>query len=271
MQKAQQAIKWSVYTLLLVNYALYIIADWQAAAHTLSATSGILDWSSAFATSIDESAWFVLLFMFELETYVLGDAAWQGWVARAVRGARLFCYLMIAHTVYAYIISVLDLRATIPVENVASLCAMTNADVSYVYNLTYTDVNEKNCGSLSAASQFFWVASDPVVTDAAGLALERTQAWFSLAGAIAWLLVIAAIETVVRLQGAGVAGGAILVGINRLKLLLYLAIIAMGIYWASLSHWLYLWDELLWILGFTIIEMNVSAWRKEMLDERPLT
>jgi len=36
---------------------------------------------------------------------------------------------------------------------------------------------------------------------------------------------------------------------------------------SSLSHWLYLWDELIWILGFAAIEMNVSEWRDELSQE----
>ena len=37
---------------------------------------------------------------------------------------------------------------------------------------------------------------------------------------------------------------------------------------ASLSHWLYLWDEMLWIGGFMAIDMNLSDWRNEMVDEQ---
>jgi hypothetical protein len=39
------------------------------------------------------------------------------------------------------------------------------------------------------------------------------------------------------------------------------------VYWASLSHWLYLWDELVWIGGFAAIEMNINEWRDELLEK----
>ena len=39
---------------------------------------------------------------------------------------------------------------------------------------------------------------------------------------------------------------------------------AIAAYWATLSHWLYAWDEFLWIAGFAAIEMNVSEWRDEL-------
>ncbi len=56
--------------------------------------------------------------------------------------------------------------------------------------------------------------------------------------------------------------------VNAVKFLLYLSLIIIGIYWATLSHWLYLWDELVWIGGFAAIEMNVSQWRDELLGSK---
>ena len=51
---------------------------------------------------------------------------------------------MIAHTLYAFVIAFIIIQPTVPVENVADLCDMTSADVSYVYNLEYTDVTPEN-------------------------------------------------------------------------------------------------------------------------------
>ena len=268
MHKIQQAIKWTVYTLLIINFVYYIFEDWNRAIHTLHAGSTFLDWTGEFATSIDESGWFVLLFMFELETYVVDDEDWTGWVAHTVRGLRLFGYAMITHTVYAFLIVVIDLQPTVAVENVSNLCDMAGADVSYVYNLEYTEVNEQTCGKLSGESQFYWLAENPVVTDMAGLDLERDLAWADLAEIILWLLILIAIEVTVRLQGRGVTGGALISTANGLSIFLYLSLIALGIYWATLSHWLYLWDELVWIGGFAAIEMNLSEWRGELLGKQ---
>ena len=76
-----------------------------------------------------------------------------------------------------------------------------------------------------------------------------------------------AIEIVVRLQDRGVTGGILVSTLNRMKILLYLLLIGIGIYWATLAHWLYFWDELVWIGGFAAIEMNISEWRNELLEE----
>jgi len=102
LHKLQQGVKWTVYTLLIVNFAFYFLEDLERARHILHSGSSFLDLTGEFATSIDESAWFILLFMFELETYVLEDEDWKGWVAHVIRGARLACYVMLAHTILAY-------------------------------------------------------------------------------------------------------------------------------------------------------------------------
>jgi len=260
-------VKWLVYTLLIVNFALYIAEDWNRAVQVLDSDANFLDWTAGFATSIDESAWFLLLFMFELETYVLDDSDWTGWIAYVVRGIRLVCYTMLAHTVYAFGVFAIGLYPTQPVDDAARLCDLVDAEISYVYNVEYTPVTEQTCGELSAASQFYWIDQGTAVTDKAGLKLERTLAWVDLVEVVVWLLILLAIETEVYLQDRGVTGGAALRMATGTGYLLYLLLIAFAIYWATLSHWLYFWDELLWIGGFAAIEMNVSEWRDELLEK----
>ena len=262
--KIQQVLKRTVYTLLLINFAFYIGEDWNRIAYTLTAESTILDWTAEFATSIDYVGWILLLCMLELETYVLEDEDWKGWVAYAVRGVRFGCYAMIAHTLYAAVLATINLQPTVAVENVSDLCGMVDEDVSYVYNLEYTDVTIETCSALSAETELYWVESGLIVTDKIGLELERVLGWVDLWEVILWLLILLAIETVVRLQDRGITEGVILSVANSLKILMYLVLVAFGIYWAALSHWLYLWDELLWVAGFTAIEMNITKWRDEL-------
>ena len=263
-QKIQQVLKWTVYALLLINFAFYIGEDWNRIAYTLTAESTILNWTAEFATSIDYVGWILLLCMLELETYVLEDEDWKGWVAYAVRGVRFGCYAMIAHTLYAAVLATINLQPTVAVENVSDLCGMVDEDVSYVYNLEYTAVTIETCSALSAETELYWVESGLIVTDKIGLELERVLGWVDLWEVILWLLILLAIETVVRLQDRGITEGVILSVANSLKILMYLVLVAFGIYWAALSHWLYLWDELLWVAGFTAIEMNITKWRDEL-------
>jgi hypothetical protein len=175
---------------------------------------------------------------------------------------------MIAHTVYAFVIAFINIQPTVPVENVSDLCDMTSANVSYVYNLEYTDVTDETCSELSDATDFFWVAGNPVVSDAEGLKLERQLAVADLIEVNLWVLVLLAIEIVVRLQGKGISGGALLRGATWAQYIIYAAIFSTGMYWASLGHWLYLWDEFVWIMGFALIDMNISEWRDEIIEEK---
>ena len=206
--------------------------------------------------------------MFELQTYVLEDQDWKGWIAKTVHGVRLVCFVMILHTVYAYAVTVIDYQPTVLVENVSNLCDMTNDEVSYVYNLAYTEITEQTCGNLSDENQFYRVGNDPVVSTIAGLNLERDLAWADLVEVVSWLLILLSIEFVVRLQEHRVTGGTLISVANRLKIVLYLILFALAAYWASLSHWLYTWDTFVWIAGFAAIEMNISEWRDELIEER---
>ena len=269
MHKIQQLIKWTVYILLIVNGIGYFLEDWNRIEHSITDASTFLDWTAEFATSIDESAWFLLLFMFELETYVVSDQAWNKRIERIIHGARLVAYAMIAHTIFAYTDEVVDLYPTVQVEGVSDLCMMADADVSFVFNLEYTTINAETCASLSSDTEFFWRTDKRiVVTDARGLELERQLAWVDIIEAWVWLLILLAIETVVRMQNRGISGGRVMATVNGIKMLLYLILLAAAAFWATLSHWLYVWDELLWIGGFAAIEMNISEWRDEIRDEQ---
>lgn len=268
MHKIQQAVKWTVYALLIINFVFYFIEDARRAAYTLHSGSTFFDLTSAFATTIDESAWFILLAMFEIETYIVDDENWSGGLAKTVHGIRLLCFVMIAHTVYAFTIVVTDLQPTVVVENITSLCELQGDGLSYVYNLEYTEIDTETCGSLSTATEFYRVGNDPVVSDLDGLDLERDLALADLAEAVLWLFVLAAIEIAVRLQGRGITKGRLVSAAKYSTYCLYASLIALGVYWATLSHWLYLWDELVWIGGFAAIEMNLSEWREEIQDRQ---
>lgn len=267
LHKTQQIVKWLVYTLLIVNWGFYIAEDWNRAIHTLDSSSTSLDWAGEFATSIDESAWFILLFMLELETYVLEDKDITGWVAKAIHTARLVCFLMILHTVYAFAVTVIEYEPTVPVENVTTLCELADDELSFVYNLEYTAITEQSCDGLSDANQFYRVGEGPVVATRDGLRLQRQLAWGDLTEVIMWLLIIAAIEIVVRSQERDITDGRAISTARKLKLVAYVVLFALAVWWGSLSHWLYTWDTFVWIAGFAAIEMNISEWRDEIEED----
>ncbi len=266
----KQRIKWIVYILLVINFFYYIYDDWTAASHTLREGGTLFEWANAFATSIDEVGWFVLLALFELETYVLSDEVFKGLVKWTIHIVRLLCYLFLAHTIFAYAANVADLHPAPQVPKTTSLCQLANTNISFTRNIEYDLIEDTNCATLSADNEFYFIETKSVVTDNYGLRIQRELAWVDLVEAFIWLLIVFTIEYVVWLQTRGVTGGLLISVNNGIKIVLYgLLFVAAG-YWFFRTHWWYVWDELVWIGGFAAIEMNVVEWRNEIVEEDAL-
>jgi hypothetical protein len=260
----RQAIKWTVYTLLLVNWGYYIFDDWRVAQHTLVAGDPLLKWMNSYATSIDELAWFALLFLFEAETYWLSEES----MTRAKRfvfvAIRIACYGFLLHTMYAYWFTYLELTDVVALGSNTSLCDLAGQDYSFVRNLAYTIVDAGNCGTLSSGGDLFRIGGDPVVTDTAGLSEAYWLAVIDIIDVTTWLAVVLLIELVVVVQERGMSEGPLIDWSNRLTVALYSVLIFNAGYWIWKGHYVYGWDELLWIGGFAAIEMNLSEWRDEL-------
>ncbi|MCP3675189.1 MAG: hypothetical protein GY829_12060 [Gammaproteobacteria bacterium] len=264
-----QLIKQVVYLLLLINFAIYVKNDIEIAAHTMSNGGSFLDWTAAFATTIDESAWIILLILFELETYVMSDEKLSRTKSFLMHSARIVCYFSLAHTCYAYSINVYDLSLVTPISAVSNLCQLVDRDLSFTTNLLYSELNSTNCGSLSTGSKFFFI--DPpenlIVTDAVGLVIEKQLGWVDIIEAITWLLILVTIEMVVWLQDREITGGWMMKSVNMAKFFLYAVLWGAISYWIYRDHWMFAWDEFVWIAGFMAIEMNVSEWRDEIREK----
>ena len=264
----RQTIKWLVYTLVIINFGFYIRNDLVIAGHTLYSGSSLLEISRAFATTIDESAWIILLLLFELETYLLSDDPLSRAKTLLMQGIRLVCYISLAHTLYAYGVYLAEIYAAVPVEGVTNLCQLIGKDLSYASNLVYSEINSSNCASLSSANQFFYV--DPptffIVEDAAGLAIEKQLAWIDIFEAIIWLLILLSIEVAVWLQDRNIGQGLIFKTLSITKWCLYSLLWAAAGYWIYRGHYMFAWDEFVWIAGFVAIEMNIVEWRNVIND-----
>jgi hypothetical protein len=262
----RQLIKLVVYGLLLFNFVLYIVEDWQISIHTLRNGGTFLDYTSAFAVTIDTLAWITLLFLFELETYLLSDEAFTRSRLRLMHGVRIICYIFLAHTLFAYTSAGTDLNGLLPIEDTNSLCQLTDRKISYGSNLAYEDLSGDNCASLSEGTEFYLIENGTVVTDAQGLAIERELVWLDLAEALVWLVILLCIEVVVRLQDRNITSGAGIRTANTAKLVLYCFLWGTAAYWIYRGHYMYAWDEALWILGFFAIEMNIADWKAEIKE-----
>ncbi len=265
----RQFIKVAVYSLLLVNFALYCMDDFRIASYTMRNGGDFLKWTSSFTTTIDLIGWFVLLFLFELETWVLSDETQEKRsVSLTMHAVRLVCYAFLAHSVYSFGMIYWDLAQVTAVPGVTDLCQLIAPDVSFVRNLEYEDLTRANCSALSQASQFFYTEPGLVVSDFEGLTLERNLALIDWLEVIVWLAILFTIEVMVRLQDKGYTQGKLILSIKATKVLLYGLLWAFSAYWVSLGHYRFAYDETLWILGFITIEANMQEWKKEIEAEK---
>ena len=265
----RQSIKWLVYSLLLVNFLFYFLEELEFASHTMRTGGTLLEWTTAFATTADELAWFGLLFLFELETYVLSDEALKPWLKRSFHLLRLICYLFLAHTIYAWGDEVVKLETLQPDSRINELCQLAGQEISFTRNLEYTVIDQSNCEQL-AEGPVFYPVEDTVFTDQSGFITSRQLAWVDLIEALSWLLVLLTIEMAVRLQERGITGGRLMM-VSYSGKALYGLIFGAAVYWAYKGHWFYTWDELLWIGGFFAIELNMKMWRDEIAEQAEIT
>ena len=265
----KQSVKWIVYSLLLVNFALYLNWDWHGATHALGPAEPLIKWLQAYATSFDYAAWLVLIALFELETYVLSDKAFTPALKRAMHGLRLLCYLFVLHTVYAYSVNTYEVYFKVEqAHEVSDLCQVADGRISFVYNQQYTYLTADNCADLGTGSEYFLLDKGRVIADPASLARERWLAWLDVIEAVIWLFIMALIELTIRLQDRGVSSGRAITNLNYLKFAGYSVLMCMAIHWGLTDLFLNFWDETLWIGGFAAIEMNMSDWRGELEEAK---
>ncbi len=266
--RLQHAIKWLVYALLCLNFGGYIIEDWHAMLYGMPENPTWLDWAGNFATSLDTLAWLALLGLFEYETYFMADDA-SSTKIYLTKFARLLCYIVLTHTYYAYMVNYLDLKAATPLPDMANLCSLAGQEMYYLWDLIYTEVNSGNCALLGQGPQWFALLDLEAVTDRAGLERELQLAITDLLEISCWLCIMAMLELNVQWQERGITSGSLLINSQRLKAVAYLGLLGLSIIWALMAHWLYVWDEFLWVAGFLAIEMNMSEWRDEIREDTP--
>ena len=225
----------------------------------------LFQWTEAFATTIDNFAWYGLLFAFELETYALEDDTFEKrWVPWALHGVRVICYLMLTHTVIART-AALDKAWEAPAcPDISSLCQVADQDISWGFNFDYELITTANCANFTNDTSFYML-EEMVITDSAGWRMEKEQTTVDLMDALVWLLVIWSIELAIWLQNRDISGGRVMLATYAAKGF-YLVLFGNAVWWIYTGHYVYAWDQTLWILGFWAIERNMSEWRGDLRE-----
>jgi hypothetical protein len=266
LRNPRQIVKIVVYSLLLVNFVHYLINDINVASHTMHAGWKWHDWTAAFATTLDETAWFVLLLVFELETYLLSDEAFTPTRVRVMQGIRLLCIVFIGHTIVAFANQLVELGRSVEIAE-TDVCELVERDLSFARNLEYQDITAETCGAIDASLPLYNFDQKQLITDADGLRVEWELAWADFLEVLLWVIILIFIELMVRLQEKGISSGPLLKTARISKAVLYGFLWLIAAYWAYGGHWVFAWDESLWILGFIAIGMNLSEWRDEIKDD----
>ena len=260
-------LKWGVYSLLFLDFLLYFAQDAESAKYTLSANPALPEWARAFATSIDLAAWFVLILFFELETGAFRERMRTRAPRRCVQGVRAICYVGILHTTVTDLAILREFYVPHALP-AADLCAYADGAWSFLENRGYTTIDAHNCAALGAGPAWFAIGMDQVIVDAARLREGLILAWTDVVENLAWLTIVAIDEALVRIQGRGAASAKLVGSAGYVKGTLYVLILGIALYWGAKGQILYLWDEILWIAGFALIDRNILEWRAGALEAR---
>jgi len=262
---AGQTLKYLIFAVLILNFLQYFFEEAQQARLMLSADSPLLAWTRVFVTTIDELGWLGLLLAFELETYWLSYQALSvWWVRRSLQGLRLMCYVLLAHTIVTNLNAAQNYLELDAAPEPVAACALADQDIFFSQNLAYERITRDNCAALTSDVGLFYLEAN-VVTDAPGYELAGWHTWIDLQDALIWLLVVCAIELSVRLQSAAVIEGRLVLLANIARFG-YGVLIIDGLFWLVTGHYLYAFDQALWLGGFWAIEWNLKQWRTAIED-----
>ena len=200
--------KYGVYAALMLNIYLFFAEEWAAVAHRFGAGVSLADLIEAFASTIDTSAWVVLLLMFELETYVLDDRHLTPGVTRLLRVLRAFCFTIIAYALYGYIVKLLFLLDATPLADIDSTCSLIQAGWSYAYDLDeYALITAENCSRYGLAGGWIQFPGVLAITDSNDYREIVRLAWTDVINSATWIGVVIVLEADVRLHDKGLLTG----------------------------------------------------------------
>lgn len=263
-----QLIKWLVYGSLVVNFGIYVVDDWLAFHSSLPPDAPLADVLERFSTSTDMLAWLGLVFLFELETYVLPDEAFTPLVVRSFLVGRVICYVLIFLAAYGYTSETLENYDTTEVSGLTDLCQIADSGrFVQTDTITWVEISTANCGEIASGSTFYQIAQETSVIDAPTLAHVQWQGWIDVVNAYVWLIVVALIEIEVWLQGQDRYSSRLLAPVRKIKTFGYFILSIDAVVWSVTGYPMYGWDAFLWIFGFWAIELNLAEWELDRVKQ----
>ncbi len=261
-------IKWSVYGILVFNAIIYLMDDIGAYRSSIGAGASFADVLETFSTTIDTMAWLGLIFLLELETWLLSDEVLESWVGKLLLWLRVICYISIAYAAYGYATQAQDNYKVTVRDDVQHLCDVAGHGLFLqTDSIDYTSIEQTNCHELSVGPPFYRIDNKVSLIDAPSLQRVQTMEWINVVNAFVWVIVVLLIEAELRLQWNDRYGTRLLKGIQQSKTVFYLVLWGCAFAWLFFGYRLYGLDAIVWIAGFWAIELNLADWEQERVAE----
>jgi hypothetical protein len=143
--RVAQFVKYSVYAALLVNFGYYVVDDYNAYRAALPVGAPLADVVQQFSTTIDTAAWLGLVFLFEIETYLLSDAAFRSWIPKFLLALRLVCYGSIFYAAFGYTAETLEYYDVARVADVDNACQLADQSITIQQStIDYAEITAEN-------------------------------------------------------------------------------------------------------------------------------
>jgi hypothetical protein len=254
--------KWSTYTLLCVNEYFFWREDSAAAAHLYEGGVTLSEFVNAYAATIDDAAWLVLMFVFELETSVIPHHKLTRRLKWTLTAVSAVCYAMILYSFYGYL-KLLLLSYGFDPTAFDDACALVTAGYSVLIDMgEFAPLTAHNCLSF-AGEAIFQLGDRDIIANAEAIGLARRLAWTDVANAAAWLGVVAILEADVWMMLRGSLTPAFDRFSKLAKVIFYGTLFAAAVQWQLEGGFVDAWDAWLWLIAFVFIEMNFFNWEEE--------
>ena len=259
-----EAFKYSIYLLLGVDILLFFQEEWLASDHTFAGGVSGMDVLSAYAATIDTAAWWVLLMLFELETFALREQR-SGPATIAMHVSTAVCYAFILTSFWGYLAKLELVLGYAP--TFVDACSLVGGGNSLAIDFDeYIPLGVEQCRAL-VAQPLVKLGELPIFASENAALAQQRLAWVDVVNAAAWLGVVAVLEVDVFLQQRHMLKGGILAFSKICKPILYGTLLLAALYWGVWGDFVDAWDAVLWLLAFVFIELNLFSWNAEDEDE----
>ena len=249
---AFQFLKYSIYWLLTYNAFLFFIEDHTSSSRLFLKGMGWSNFIESYSSSIDTTAWLVLLFIFEIETYVLSERLLKGLLKFALNSIKAISYLFVIYAFYGYLMKY-NLVHDYTIFH-QDPCGLLGEGYTYIVSLSdYQPITEQHCFALSS-SVLYQINGTQIIGTESAIGSAHRQALVNIINSADWLLIVLILEVDALLK-------------RRMRLIVFIKSVLYAVLFINAFYWfiegtlLDFWDAFLWLFAFIFIEMNIGFFK----------